>query len=67
MVKREGATIVISGHAPGRDDIAVREPRHSGERFAAVVRQRYREETAEAPYRAVPRPGNWVNLPLENF
>jgi hypothetical protein len=68
MVKHEGATIVISGHAPGRDDVAVRETHRTGQRLAAVVRRRYHEEALGfAPYRRTPSLREWVNEPLGNF
>ena len=70
MVKREGATIVISGAAPGRDEVAAVPERHrGGQRLAARWRKPYREAAlASSPRRSwsLPRPGDWVNLPLEN-
>jgi hypothetical protein len=57
MVKREGASIVISGVAPGRDA------------RAAQWRKRYREKAlgrAESPRHGAPAPGDWVRIPLGN-
>jgi hypothetical protein len=68
MVKHEGATIEISGQAPGRDeDVVEREPRHAVHRLAA----RYLEEDDDYGYtphyghHARPLP-YWVDDPLEN-
>ena len=71
MVKHEGATIEISGKAPGSDvAVAERETHRAGHRLAAHWRQRYLEEDALgfAPYkrhhaRSLP---DWVDNPLEN-
>ena len=73
MVKQEGASIVIHGHAPGRDEVAAREPHRAGHRLAAAMRRKWREEgLAFAPH---PRHHArslraWTlnpNEPLENF
>ena len=70
MVKREGATILITGAPPGRGEVAAVPERHrDGQKLAAHWRQRYRESAlAYSPRRswALPRLGDWVNLPLEN-
>ena len=70
MVKREGATIVISGEAPGGGEVVAQPERHRrGQALAAQWRRRYREEAlAYSPRRAwaLPRPGDWVDAPLEN-
>jgi hypothetical protein len=71
MVKQEGATIVISGKAPGRDHVAsAREKHRAGHRLAAKWRQRYVEDAfGDAPH---PR-RHWQsahynpNLPMENW
>ena len=70
MVKHEGASIVISGKAPGRDtEVAEREPHRAGHRLAARWRERYLEDAlGYAPYkghhaRSLP---DWVDNPLEN-
>jgi Ni/Co efflux regulator RcnB len=72
MVKHEGASIVIGGHAPGREQVAEGRERHrAGHRLAAHWRKRYLEEPAFA-YAPQPRHHartlrDWVNSPLENW
>jgi L,D-transpeptidase catalytic domain len=71
MVKHEGATIEISGKAPGGDvAVAERETHRAGHRLAAQWRQRYLDDGAlgYAPQkrhhaRSLP---DWVDNPLEN-
>jgi hypothetical protein len=72
MVKQEGATIVISGTAPGTDHVAqAREHHRAGHRLAAKWRQRYLEDPALA-YAPQERHRSrtlrdWVNNPMENW
>ena len=68
MVKREGASIVISGRAPGRDDAAAaRESHRAGHRLAAHWRNRYREAAlGEPPRLRVRALRAWADTPLES-
>jgi len=72
LVKHEGASIVISGAAPGPDPVAAARERHrGGQRIAAQWRQRYLEDDtlSYAPVRRHhARPlRDWVNMPLESW
>jgi len=70
MVKHEGATIIISGQAPGREIAsAERETHRSGHRPAERMRNGYREEPlAFAPHRRSYRSlQDWVNNPIGNL
>jgi L,D-transpeptidase catalytic domain len=70
MVKHEGATIIISGQAPGRDVASAEPERHrTGHRLAMAMRQRFREEPlAFAPHRRSPRSlQDWANNPIGNL
>jgi hypothetical protein len=65
MVKHEGATIHISGRAPGRDEIA-RERHRGGQRLAAHWRKHYREQAlAYAPPRRERTLRQWARQPLD--
>jgi hypothetical protein len=67
LVKREGATIAIGGHAPGSDAVADGERRRGGQRVAAVGRKRYREDDlAYAPRTSHRSLRDWANNPLES-
>jgi hypothetical protein len=71
MVKQEGATIVISGAAPGQSEVAEARERHrAGHRLAAKWRQRHLEDPALA-YAPAPRHNrslrDWVNNPMGNW
>jgi hypothetical protein len=68
MVKHEGASIVIDGKAPGRDDdAATRETHRAGQRLAAHWRRHYREEAlAYAPRQRARSLSSWVDDPLES-
>jgi hypothetical protein len=67
LVKHEGATIEISGHAPGSDAVAENEPHRGGHRLAAVWRKHYREEgLAYAPRRHYRSLRDWADNPLES-
>ena len=72
MVKQEGATIVISGTAPGANSTAEARERHrGGQRLAAQWRQRHLEDPAMA-YAPQTRHRartlrDWVNSPMENW
>ncbi len=71
MVKQEGASIVISGKAPGQDQVAEGRERHrAGHRLAAKWRARHLEDPAFA-YAPSPRHGrtlrDWVNNPMGNW
>jgi hypothetical protein len=72
MVKAEGATIVISGAAPGQDHVAEAHHHHrAGHRLAAKWRQRYLEDPAFAYAPQERRHGrtlrDWVNNPMGNW
>jgi hypothetical protein len=70
MVKHEGATIIISGQAPGREIASAERERHrSGHRLAAGMRKQYREEAlAFAPHHRSTRSlSDWVNNPIGNL
>ena len=67
LVKHEGATIVIGGHAPGSDAVVAEHPHRGGHRLAAAWRKRYREEgLAYAPHKRHRSLREWVNNPLES-
>lgn len=69
MVKHEGATIVITGQAPGGEVAsAEREKHRAGHRLAAQLRKQYREEAlAFAPqHRRTRSLREWADMPLEN-
>ena len=66
LVKHEGATIVISGHAAGSDAV-VAEHHRGGHRLAAAWRKRYREEAlGYAPLKHRRSLRDWANNPLES-
>jgi L,D-transpeptidase catalytic domain len=70
MVRREGARIVVSGVAPGRDDLVARRERHnSGDRFATDFDAGFHEEPLDfAPHnrRHVKSWRRWADNPLES-
>jgi hypothetical protein len=71
LVKAEGATIVISGAAPGHDHVAAARERHrGGHRLAAKWRAHHLADPAMA-YVPAPRHGrtlrDWVNNPMQNW
>ena len=64
LVKHEGATIAISGHAPGSDSV-VAERHHGGHRQVASWRRRHSEEAlGYAPRRRHRSLRDWANNPL---
>jgi hypothetical protein len=68
MVKHEGATIIISGQAPGGEAVAERTPHRSEHKVVVAAHRRYREEAlGYATYRRTPTLREWVNYPLGNF
>jgi len=72
LVKQEGASIVISGKAPGSDTVVASRERHrGGQRLAVKWRQREQEDSvmSYAPVRRhYARPlRDWVNMPMENW
>jgi hypothetical protein len=71
LVKQEGATIVISGKAPGRDDVAVARERHrGGQRLVAKWRARYREDAlgyAPQPRHQARSLRFWADNPIGNW
>ena len=67
LVKHEGATIAISGHAPGSDAVAQNERHRGGHRLAAVWRKRYLDESlAYAPRKPHRSLRAWADNPLES-
>ena len=70
MVKHEGASIVITGQAPGGEVAAVRERHRGGQRLVAQWRNRYRDDALSyaPPPRRHSRPlRDWVNNPMESW
>jgi hypothetical protein len=70
MVRREGASIEISGKAPGADNVAQAHERHrGGQKLAAQWRRRYLGEADAAPARRhrVAAARFDPNLPMENW
>ena len=67
LVKHEGATIVIGGHAPGSDAVVAEHPHRGGHRLAAAWRKRYREEAlGYAPHKRHRSLRDWANNPLDS-
>jgi len=69
MVKHEGATIVITGQAPGGEVAAAERERHrAGHRLVAKLRRHYQEEAlGYAPqHHKTPSLRDWANNPLES-
>ena len=70
MVKQEGASISITGQAPGREPVvAERETHRHGHRLAAKWRQHYRDSAfAYAPHKRHHARSlrSWADNPLEN-
>ena len=69
LVKVEGASISITGSAPGRELVAEREQHRHGHKLAAKWRQHYRDAAfAYAPHKRHHARSlrDWANSPLEN-